>query len=101
MELTVVVKLLGWNIGYVTLRNRVRIWKTSKAIQLMDIENGYFLLLWACEGLCPFKDGWPMQGEEKELMEITLTIDTKKSVDSSSFDPWMQVERKIRRNRRA
>lgn len=51
--------------------------------------------------LCPFKDGWPTQGEEKELMETTLTTDAEKSVDSSSFHLWMQVERKIRRNRRA
>ncbi|KAH1090968.1 hypothetical protein J1N35_018225 [Gossypium stocksii] len=44
MELTVVVKLLGRNIGYAALNNRIRsLWNPSKPFHLMDIENGYYL----------------------------------------------------------
>ncbi|PPD95294.1 hypothetical protein GOBAR_DD07669 [Gossypium barbadense] len=41
MELMVVVKLLGWNIGYAVLYNQVSsLWKPSRPFRLMDIENG-------------------------------------------------------------
>ncbi|KAA3453419.1 reverse transcriptase [Gossypium australe] len=44
MELTVVVKLLGRNIGYGALSNRINgLWSPSKPFHLMDIENGYYL----------------------------------------------------------
>ncbi|XP_016675865.1 uncharacterized protein [Gossypium hirsutum] len=45
MELTVIVKLLGRNIGYNTLYNRILfLWKPVHSICLMDIANGYFLV---------------------------------------------------------
>ncbi|MBA0759043.1 hypothetical protein Gotri_021982, partial [Gossypium trilobum] len=41
MKITMVVKLLGRNIGYVTLQNRIlSLWKPSKSFQIMDVENG-------------------------------------------------------------
>ncbi|KAA3460126.1 reverse transcriptase [Gossypium australe] len=44
MELTVVVKLLGRNIGYGALSNRINgLWSPSKPFHLIDIENGYYL----------------------------------------------------------
>ncbi|KAA3472094.1 leucine-rich repeat receptor-like protein kinase PEPR2 [Gossypium australe] len=44
MELTVVLKLLGRNIGYGALSNRIStLWNPSKPFNLMDIENGYYL----------------------------------------------------------
>ncbi|KAA3483410.1 leucine-rich repeat receptor-like protein kinase PEPR2 [Gossypium australe] len=44
MELTV-VKLLGRNIGYNALHNRISfLWKPVNPIQLMDIANGYYLV---------------------------------------------------------
>ncbi|PPR86037.1 hypothetical protein GOBAR_AA34654 [Gossypium barbadense] len=44
MEHMVVLKLLGRNIGYGALNNRIiSLWNTSKPFHLMDIENGYFL----------------------------------------------------------
>lgn len=44
MELTVILKLLGRNIGYEALNNRISsLWNTAKPFHLMDIENGYFL----------------------------------------------------------
>ncbi|KAH1113958.1 hypothetical protein J1N35_007336 [Gossypium stocksii] len=45
MELTVVIKLLGRNIGYNTLHNRITsLWKPISSFHLMDIENGYYLV---------------------------------------------------------
>lgn len=45
METTVVVKLLGRNIGYGVLHNCISsLWKPSQPFRLMDIENGYYLV---------------------------------------------------------
>ncbi|KAH1106533.1 hypothetical protein J1N35_010301 [Gossypium stocksii] len=45
MSTSVVLKMLGQNLGIKTLHNRLYwIWKPSKPFQLMDIENGYFLV---------------------------------------------------------
>lgn len=44
MANSVVLKMLGWNIGFTALQNRLYgIWRPSQPFQLMDIENGYFL----------------------------------------------------------
>ncbi|KAA3488313.1 reverse transcriptase [Gossypium australe] len=44
MESTVVIKLLGRNIGYEALSNRINsLWNPSKPFHLMDFENGYYL----------------------------------------------------------
>ncbi|MBA0798444.1 hypothetical protein Gohar_009036 [Gossypium harknessii] len=45
MEKTVVLKLLGRSISYVSLHNRISsLWRPSKPFSLMDIENVYFLV---------------------------------------------------------
>ncbi|KAH1097490.1 hypothetical protein J1N35_014411 [Gossypium stocksii] len=45
METTVVVKLLGWNIGYGVLHKRIlSLWEPSQSFCLMGIENGYYLI---------------------------------------------------------
>ncbi|MBA0709726.1 hypothetical protein Golax_024748 [Gossypium laxum] len=45
MELTLVIRLLGRNIGYVVLYNRISIlWKPSKPFHTMDIGNDYFFV---------------------------------------------------------
>ncbi|MBA0757834.1 hypothetical protein Gotri_020896 [Gossypium trilobum] len=44
MENTVILKLLGRNIGFSILHNKIyNLWKPSAPFHLMDIENGYFL----------------------------------------------------------
>ncbi|PPD69900.1 hypothetical protein GOBAR_DD33218 [Gossypium barbadense] len=44
MATTMVVKLLGRNLAYSILQNRIfNLWKPSHSFHLMDIENGYFL----------------------------------------------------------
>ncbi|KAL4369394.1 hypothetical protein GQ457_05G014800 [Hibiscus cannabinus] len=41
----VIVRLLGRNIGYQTLLNRIHVlWKPSGELQLIDLENNYFLV---------------------------------------------------------
>lgn len=45
METNVVLKLLGRSIGYNAIHNRISsLWKLSKPFQLMDFENGYYLV---------------------------------------------------------
>ncbi|KAK5792678.1 hypothetical protein PVK06_033793 [Gossypium arboreum] len=45
MELTVMIKLLGRNIGYGVLNNRISsLWNPIKLFHLMDIGNGYYLV---------------------------------------------------------
>ncbi|KAK5824300.1 hypothetical protein PVK06_019071 [Gossypium arboreum] len=45
MELTVIVKLLGHNIGYNALHNRIlSLWKPVNSIRLIDTTNGYFFV---------------------------------------------------------
>ncbi|MBA0843864.1 hypothetical protein Goarm_001015 [Gossypium armourianum] len=44
MAQTVGIKLLGRNIGYPVMYNKVcSLWKPSQSFRLMDLENGYFL----------------------------------------------------------
>ncbi|KAK5836831.1 hypothetical protein PVK06_012633 [Gossypium arboreum] len=44
MELMVVLKLLGRNIGYRALNNRISsLWNPSKPFHFMDIENEYYM----------------------------------------------------------
>ncbi|MBA0736955.1 hypothetical protein Gogos_010441, partial [Gossypium gossypioides] len=45
MDNTVVLKLLGRNIGFSVLQNKINSWwKPSAQLHMMDIENGYFLV---------------------------------------------------------
>ncbi|KAH1083892.1 hypothetical protein J1N35_023653 [Gossypium stocksii] len=45
MENTIVLKLLGRNIGYSVLHNKIySIWKPQFPFKLIDIENEYFLV---------------------------------------------------------
>lgn len=44
MSTSIILKILGRNIGISTLQNKLYgIWRPSKPFQLMNIENGYFL----------------------------------------------------------
>ncbi|MBA0580409.1 hypothetical protein Gorai_022628 [Gossypium raimondii] len=45
MATTVVVKLLGRNIGYNTFQNKIyNLWRLATPFKLMDVEHGYFLV---------------------------------------------------------
>ncbi|MBA0804639.1 hypothetical protein Gohar_004211 [Gossypium harknessii] len=45
MELTVVVKLLGRNIGYGDLYNHITsLWKPTQSFHLMDVANGFYIV---------------------------------------------------------
>ncbi|KAH1047473.1 hypothetical protein J1N35_038257 [Gossypium stocksii] len=44
MGTTIVLKLMGRNIRYSALQNKINsLWKPASPCQLMEIENGYFL----------------------------------------------------------
>lgn len=44
MENTIILKLLGRNIGFMALQNKIySLWKPSYPFHLTDIENGYYL----------------------------------------------------------
>lgn len=43
MASIVVVKLLGRNISYTLLQNKIHsLWKLTHSFQLIDVDNGYF-----------------------------------------------------------
>lgn len=45
MALTVVIKLLCPNIGFISLQNKIfNLWRPLMPFHLMDIENGYYLI---------------------------------------------------------
>ncbi|MBA0699236.1 hypothetical protein Goari_000890 [Gossypium aridum] len=45
MDNTIVLKLLGRNIGFSVLHNKIHsLWKPSTPLHMMDIENEYFLV---------------------------------------------------------
>ncbi|KAK5838563.1 hypothetical protein PVK06_007294 [Gossypium arboreum] len=45
MAMTVVIKLLDRNIGFLSLQDKIsNLWRPSMSFHLMDIENGYFLV---------------------------------------------------------
>ncbi|MBA0877108.1 hypothetical protein Goshw_027734, partial [Gossypium schwendimanii] len=45
MNNTVILKLLGRNIGFLILQNKIYyMWRPSAPSYIMDIENGYFLV---------------------------------------------------------
>ncbi|XP_012453513.2 uncharacterized protein LOC105775549 [Gossypium raimondii] len=45
MDNTVILKLLGRNIGFPVLQNKLfNLWRPSAPLHMMDIENGYFLV---------------------------------------------------------
>ncbi|KAH1107738.1 hypothetical protein J1N35_011506 [Gossypium stocksii] len=53
MEHTVVIKLLGRNIGYATLQNKIHsLWQLSQPFRLMDIKNRYYLAKFRNLGDC-------------------------------------------------
>ncbi|MBA0857590.1 hypothetical protein Goshw_014349 [Gossypium schwendimanii] len=72
MSITIVLKLLGRNIGYVAFFNRIHSLWRPVSIQLMDIENSYFLT--------KFSD----KGDFDKITNV-LTIVEKEIFQSSSY----------------
>ncbi|MBA0776807.1 hypothetical protein Gotri_011753, partial [Gossypium trilobum] len=51
MARTIIVKHLGRKIGFNALLNKVTtLWSSRQSIQLMDLENGYYLVRFQDEG---------------------------------------------------
>lgn len=42
---TLVIKLLGKNIGYMVMKDRLkRLWKPQGGFDILDVDNGYFMV---------------------------------------------------------
>ncbi|MBA0607254.1 hypothetical protein Godav_019587, partial [Gossypium davidsonii] len=121
MDNTVILKLLGHNIGFSVLQNIIySLWKPSSPFHLMGAENGYFLAKFEnkidCEKV--FLEGLPSYiYKRKILVEIwglvrkvakldmntdnrvreleSMTIDGT-GENEGSYELWMLVEKKSR-----
>ncbi|MFQ6636278.1 hypothetical protein Gotur_012867 [Gossypium turneri] len=118
MELTVVVKLLGRNIGYGDLYNHITsLWKPTQSFHLMDVANGFYIVRFQsrtiplrCVGLDPLpgsakilvpeedlREDWKSEGHGGEgIPKSSLsseTASTKKGdallMVGEAFSPWM------------
>ncbi|MBA0743252.1 hypothetical protein Gogos_005957 [Gossypium gossypioides] len=72
IELTVVVKLLGRNIGYRALYNHITsLWKPTQSFRLMDVANGYYLIRFQsrCVGLDPLSRTAGIPVPEEDIRE--------------------------------
>ncbi|KAK8567407.1 hypothetical protein V6N12_005997 [Hibiscus sabdariffa] len=103
MEFTLVLKILGRKVGYSTLYNRLlSIWKPSKPIKLIDIENNYFLVKFSSrlDYVDALTDG-QHQDETRMDADPTPTRVSAVTVPSEPYGPWMLVENRRRRSAKA
>ncbi|XP_017621897.1 uncharacterized protein LOC108466040 [Gossypium arboreum] len=86
MSNTVILKILGRNIGFSVLQNKIySIWKPSAPFHMMDIENGYFLVKFQnyidCEKAlseCP----WIIFGQYLTVQHWTMAFDPAQAFPS-------------------
>ncbi|PPS05014.1 hypothetical protein GOBAR_AA15643 [Gossypium barbadense] len=120
MELTVVVKLLGRNIGYGPLHNHISsLWKPTQPFRLMDVANRYYLIretiyiLSACQwpsltrGIRSSTRDRSGHGGEVDPRSPLVGVSTLAKMEDDrptvgeAFGPWMVVECKSRRKQNA
>ncbi|MBA0768058.1 hypothetical protein Gotri_016894, partial [Gossypium trilobum] len=79
MENTVILKLLGRNIGFSVLQNKLfNLWRPSAPLHMMDIENGYFLVKFQNKLDCEraLAEGpWIIFGQYLTVQPWTLAFD--------------------------
>ncbi|KAK5777123.1 hypothetical protein PVK06_045089 [Gossypium arboreum] len=104
MELTVVVKLLGHNIGYGALYKHITS-KPTQSFRLMDVANGYYFVRFQCKvdydaALTQDRNGH--DGEEIPIRPLSseTASATKRDVlptVGEAFVPWMVKGKEIRK----
>ncbi|XP_016752428.1 uncharacterized protein [Gossypium hirsutum] len=86
MDNTVIVKLLGRNIGFSVLQNKFYImWRPSAPIHMMDIENGYFLVKFQNKMDCDkvLSEGlWTIFGQYLTVQPWTMAFDPTQAFPS-------------------
>ncbi|KAH1090722.1 hypothetical protein J1N35_017979 [Gossypium stocksii] len=79
MDNTVILKLLGCNIGFSVLQNKIySMWRLSAPIHMMDIENGYFLVKFQNKmdwEKALFKGSWTIFGQYLTVQPWTMAFD--------------------------
>ncbi|PPS13324.1 hypothetical protein GOBAR_AA07320 [Gossypium barbadense] len=91
---TIVVKLLGRNIGYSILHSKIySIWKPSSQFKLIDIENGYFLAKFQnkldCEKIL-FESPYFIFGEYLTVQPWTMSFNPSQQFPSI-FISWIKL----------
>ncbi|KAA3469801.1 GroES-like zinc-binding alcohol dehydrogenase family protein [Gossypium australe] len=78
MENTVILKLLGRNISFSVLQNKLyNLWRPSATLHMMDIENGYFLIKFQNKLDCEkalFEGHWIIFGQYLTVQPWTLSF---------------------------
>ncbi|XP_017636648.1 uncharacterized protein LOC108478683 [Gossypium arboreum] len=86
MDNTVIVKLLGRNIGFSVLQNKFcSMWRPSAPIHMMDIENGYFLVKFQNKMDCDkvLSEGlWTIFGQYLTVQPWTMAFDPTQAFPS-------------------
>ncbi|PPD78568.1 hypothetical protein GOBAR_DD24486 [Gossypium barbadense] len=86
MENTVILKLLGRNIGFSVLQNKLyNLWRPSAPLHMMDIENGYFLVKFQNKLDCEraLSEGpWIIFGQYLTVQPWTLAFDPTQAYPS-------------------
>ncbi|MFQ6619814.1 hypothetical protein Gotur_001219 [Gossypium turneri] len=110
IENTVILKLLGRNIGFSILHSKIyNLWKPSAPFHLMDIENGYFLArldnkVDYKKEVCPSRVSEPNSVKQpppsSTLTEMEKIIVNGLEETGETYEPWMLVESKSRRKTR-
>ncbi|KAG8478885.1 hypothetical protein CXB51_028724 [Gossypium anomalum] len=79
MKNTVILKLLGRNIGFSILQNKLyNLWRPSATLHMLDIENGYFLIKFQNKLDCEkaLSEGpWVIFGQYLMVQPWTLSVD--------------------------
>ncbi|MBA0615800.1 hypothetical protein Godav_015910 [Gossypium davidsonii] len=88
MAKIIIVKLLGGEIGFNVLLNKITLlWNPKCPIQLMDLENDFFVVR--------FQD----KNDYNKALIRGLWSGLERMVEKEPFGPWMVVEQRKKRSR--
>ncbi|KAK5825070.1 hypothetical protein PVK06_019872 [Gossypium arboreum] len=83
MDNTMILKLLGRNIGFLVLQNKIySMWRSIAPIHMMDIENDYFLIEFQNKRDCETalsERPWIIFGQYLTVQPWTMAFDTSQA----------------------